>query len=212
MNYLFFLKCFLIGISAASAVGPIFVLTFNNGALHGFGKGFLTALGAALGDGFLLLLGLMGVLNLLGKSHEYQMVIDLAGGGLLIIFGISMLVAKTIPQDHPPLSIDSFFLSIAQTFFSTILNPITLFFFMFASAQILAAEIGTMTIDMVLAGCAATGLGSLLILSLVAYAASKIGSSISLKNLRMISVFTGLIVLCIGLYFCFDAVQMIVKA
>lgn len=211
MNYLFLFKCFLVGVSAASAVGPIFVLTFNNGALHGFAKGFLTALGAALGDGFLLFLGLMGVLNLLGQSHQYQAIIDLAGGLLLIIFGISMLFTKAVPQDKPPISVDSFFLAIAQTFFSTVLNPITLFFFMFVSAQMLNAQTTGMTTSRLLAGSAMTSFGSLTILSLVAYAANRIGGSISLYNLRLISMITGSIVLCIGGYFCFDAVQMVLK-
>lgn len=211
MNYLFLFKCFLVGVSAASAVGPIFVLTFNNGALHGFAKGFFTALGAALGDGFLLFLGLMGVLNLLGQSHQYQLIIDLAGGLLLLVFGISMIFAKAVPQDRPALSVDSFFLSIAQTLFSTVLNPITLFFFMFVSAQMLSSHAGGMTTSDVLMGSAMASAGSLVILSMIAYAASRIGGSISVYNLKIISMVTGSIVLCIGAYFCFDAVQMVMK-
>ena len=211
MNYLFLLKCFLVGVSAASAVGPIFVLTFNNGALHGFRKGFFTAIGAALGDGFLLFLGLIGVLNFLEQSHKYQAVIDLAGGLLLIIFGLSMLFARALPQDRPPLSVDSFFRSIAQTFFSTILNPITLFFFMFVSAQMLAGHAENMTTPDLLTASVIASAGSLLILSMVAYAASKIGGAISVRNLRLISIVTGSVILCIGAYFCFDATQMVFR-
>ena len=45
-----FFKCYAIGIMAASGIGPIFVLTFNRGAIHGFLRGFATAMGAAVAD------------------------------------------------------------------------------------------------------------------------------------------------------------------
>src|SRR3989304_4195621 len=135
MNYYFFFKCFLIGLSAASAMGPVFVLTFNSSAARGFLKGFFTALGAALGDGFLLFLGLIGVLNVLEESHRYQVTIDFAGGLLLVLFGLTMFFAKHI--ERPKLSADRALLSIVKTFLSTVLNPLTLFFFLFISTQIL---------------------------------------------------------------------------
>ncbi len=70
MKTLFLLKCFALGVSAASGVGPIFVLTFNRGALKGLGRGLATALGSALGDALLFLLGLLGLLSILGGSKN----------------------------------------------------------------------------------------------------------------------------------------------
>ena len=51
MNLILYRNCFLVGLMSAAAIGPIFVLVFNRGALYGFRKGFITALGAAIGDG-----------------------------------------------------------------------------------------------------------------------------------------------------------------
>ncbi len=208
MNDLFLLKCFLIGISAASALGPIFVLTFNNSALHGFFKGFFNALGAALGDGCLLFLGLIGVLSVLEESHKYQVGIDFAGGLLLLAFGLSMFFAKITVR--PLFSADTAILSIGKTFLFTILNPLTLFFFMFISTQIL--EIGEeLSISQILTGCWMTLLGSLTILSTVAFIGSTIGNAISQKNLRHIAHVTGTIILGIGAYFFFDAIRVLIR-
>jgi hypothetical protein len=52
-------------------------------------------------------------------------------------------------------------------------------------------------------------LGSLTILTLVAYIASRLGNAISTKNLRIISFVTGSIVIGIGGYFFFDALRVL---
>lgn len=53
MGVVFLLKAFFTGFCAASAVGPVFIMTFNRSALHGMHLGIATALGAAVTDGFL---------------------------------------------------------------------------------------------------------------------------------------------------------------
>jgi len=208
MNTWFLVKCFLIGLSAASAVGPIFVLTFNNGALRGFVKGFFTGLGAAIGDGFLLLLGLIGILNFFENSQRYQIIIDCAGGLLLLIFGLSMFFSHKKIDVKPILVTPNLSLTALKTFLATILNPITLFFFMFISSQLLETGPQPSTSKLIL-GSLTASLGSLTVLTTVAFIASRLGSAISTKNLRIISYVTGSIVIGIGGYFFFDAVRVL---
>jgi threonine/homoserine/homoserine lactone efflux protein len=212
MNFLFLLKCFVVGVSAASALGPVFVLTFNRGALKGFLRGFFTALGAALGDGFLFFLGLVGILSVLEASNKHQLAIDFAGGLLLLIIGISMFFAKKKLPSDPITRADSLLLMITKTFLSTVLNPLAIFFFMFISSQILSVGNGlALTRANLVIASAMTGLGSLLVLSLVAYIASRLGNAISPENLRILSIITGCIILCIGTYFFFDAARVLIR-
>jgi threonine/homoserine/homoserine lactone efflux protein len=211
MKYLFLLQCFLIGISAASAVGPIFVLVFNTSALRGFIKGFFKALGAAIGDGTLFLLGMLGILSFLEQSRRYHVGIDLAGGFLLLIFGISILLPhKEEYPSQPSLTADSFILAMAKTFFYTVLNPITIFFFMFISTQ-MTPNHGVPSLGRILMGSAMVTCGSLSVLTAVTYIASQLGKTISMHNLRKISIINGIILLAIGGYFFIDAIKVIVS-
>ncbi len=207
MNNFFWFKCFIVGVSAASAVGPIFVLTFNNGALKGFKKGFFTALGAALGDGSLLLLGLAGILSILEESLRYQVIIDFLGGFLLVIFGISMLVRHV--RTEPSVAPGPVLITMGKTFLSTVLNPLTIFFFIFISTQLLTEKEALLSKGQVVMGGLLTMLGSLSVLSLVAYIASHLGRAINPRHLRYVSIVTGCIILGIGGYFFFDAVKVI---
>ncbi len=211
MNYLYLGKCFLVGVSAASAIGPIFVLTFNNAALHGFFRGFCTALGAALGDGFLLFLGLLGALNVLETSTKYQIIIDFAGGILLVLFGISMLFAHRDVDTQAAISLDSTISSIVKAFVSTTINPLALFFFMFISTQILSTQKTVLSLTEIATGSGMAALGSLTVFTLVAYLARVVGNAISSRNLRILSITTGTIVIIIGGYFCIDGVQELIK-
>jgi threonine/homoserine/homoserine lactone efflux protein len=210
MQYTYLLKCFLIGASAASAVGPIFVLTFNKSALRGFLKGFFTACGAALGDGFLFVLGMFGVLSILEESRRYQVGIDLAGGILLFAFGISMIFSHKHYTTQPLGTGDSPTITVIKTFISTALNPLTIIFFMFLSAEM--TPLHTIpTMGYIFAGGSMIALGSLSVLTIVAYIASSIGKAISFKNLRIVSIVTGCIMLGIGSYFFIDAIRVIAR-
>ncbi len=211
MDGMFLLKCFVIGVSAASALGPVFVLTFNNGALRGFLKGFFTALGAALGDGLLMFLGFMGTLSVLHESHKYQVAIDFVGGFLMFGFGIVVLLTPRTLAANPSPAIDSPFFMVIKTFLSTVFNPLALLFFMFISAQFFASGIKQFTLSQILTGASLTGLGSLSVLALVAYIASRIGNAVSFHRLRWISVATGVSILCVGAYFFFDAIKVLYR-
>jgi threonine/homoserine/homoserine lactone efflux protein len=210
MKYLFLLQCFLIGISAASAVGPIFVLVFNTSALRGFTKGFFKALGAAIGDGTLFLLGMLGVLSILEQSRRYHVGIDLTGGLLLLIFGISILLPHKEYPTQPPLTADNLLLAMAKTFFYTVLNPITIFFFMFISAQMTPVH-GIPSLGRIIIGSTMVTVGSLCILTMVAYIASQLGKTIGMRHLRKISIVNGIILLAIGGYFFIDAIKVILS-
>lgn len=211
MNYWFLATCFFVGVSASSTMGPIFVMTFNNSALKGFWKGFFTALGAALGDGVLILLGLLGMLTILQKSPTYHVAIDLVGGSLLLVFGITLLVRQRHDPEMAPLTANSLLISTTKAFLSTVLNPLTILFFMFAGAQLVPAGKHTLNTFELLMGSALTTLGSLAILAIVAYIASSVGKVMNEDKLKLISTVTACVILTVGSYFFFDAAKVIIQ-
>ena len=91
MDLIILTRCFFVGVLASSSLGPMFVLTFNRGALYGFSRGFATGVGASLADGFYFFLGLMGVLTVLEESRHFMFWLDTVGGILLIILGFYSL-------------------------------------------------------------------------------------------------------------------------
>jgi threonine/homoserine/homoserine lactone efflux protein len=213
MNYWFLAACFFVGVSASSTMGPIFIMTFNNSAVKGFLKGFFTALGAALGDGLLIFLGLVGTLAVLQKSATYQVLIDLVGGSLLLLYGLKLLFYQNPGQQnsHATNSANSLILSATKSFLSTVINPLTILFFMFAGAQVLPnGKQALSTTDLVL-GSLVTILGSLMILTVVAYIASSIGKVMKPEKLKLVGTVTACIMLTVGSYFFFDALKVIVQ-
>ncbi|MBM3893815.1 hypothetical protein FJ365_05455 [Candidatus Dependentiae bacterium] len=213
MNYWFLAACFFVGVSASSTMGPIFIMTFNNSAVKGFLKGFFTALGAALGDGLLIFLGLVGTLAVLQKSATYQVLIDLVGGSLLLLYGLKLLFYQNPgPHNHlTPNSANSLILSATKSFLSTVINPLTILFFMFAGAQVLATGKQALSTFDLIAGSIVTILGSLMILTIVAYIASSIGKVMKPEKLKLVGTVTACIMLTVGSYFFFDALKVIIQ-
>jgi threonine/homoserine/homoserine lactone efflux protein len=202
MDYMILVKSFFVGLLASSSLGPIFVLTFNRGAIYGFSRGFATAVGACIADGFYFFLGLMGVLTVLEESHKFMFLLDTLGGVLLIILGI-----YSIKKSKQSMKIScvgeslSIGLTMAKSFILTILNPLVVFFFMFIGVQILPEGVQTLKLRSVLSCSMMVMIGSLSVLSCVALFSSFVGSCISEKKLKIISFVTGLLFLGIGTYF-----------
>ncbi|NDD53738.1 hypothetical protein EBZ39_07645 [bacterium] len=211
MNGWFLATCFFVGVSASSTMGPIFVMTFNNSAMRGFLKGFCTALGAALGDGLLIFLGLVGMLAILQKSSTYQVGIDLVGGTLLVLYGISLIMRQKNDAPEVALTANSLLISATKAFLSTVLNPLTILFFMFAGAQLLPAGKKLLTTADLLLGSGLTILGSLTVLSIVAYIASSVGKVMNTDKLKLINTITACVILTVGSYFFFDAIKVVIQ-
>jgi len=205
MDAWFLLKCFLVGISVASAVGPIFVLTFNRGALHGFLKGFFTALGAAVGDGLLFFLGLFGVLNFLENAQKSILLLDLIGGIIILILGIRMIRSRKNYLQASPLRPAKHAVTMTKAFILTVINPLTIFFFMFISVKIIPDGFQALPLNLIASGSAMVFAGSLSMLSCVALIASLVRHALSPQRLALITYVTGIIFITISLYFFYES-------
>ncbi len=212
MNIVFLLKSYLLGLSAASGVGPIFVLTSHRGALQGFLRGFFTAVGAAVGDGALFFMGLLGLLSILEGSPRAIFFMHLIGGVLLIGFGISTLRRSPKFVKEKVASHDNLFLTAMKSFILTMLNPLAVFFFIFGSVHILPPGQSTLPLNQIISATIAVGCGSLSALTIVAFLASRFGSAMSYQRLSKISMITGILFIGLGFYFLTDLGVMMYHA
>ncbi len=207
MNFLFLIKCFLIGVTASSAVGPVFVLTFNRGAQHGFFKGFATAIGSALVDGIFFTLGLLGALKLIEGSKQAILLMDCIGGVTLILLGLHTIkkrIKKEKESNQASSTNISLIRTMAKSFLITFINPFVVLFFMFASVQVLPEGISRLSLSSVLIGSLFVTCGSCTILSIIALIASFVGRAISTRKLNTIAHATGIIFVGAGAYFLID--------
>jgi len=200
MDFWFLFKCFVIGIFAASGLGPIFVLTFNRAAMGGFVKGFLTAFGAASADSLFFLFGLVGILTLIGDSITLILTLDFLGGTLLIFFGFRALKKVRQFSTENYLKKRNPLLIMLKGFFLTAVNPLVLLFFMVISIQVMPNGISDLTVNQMVISCFMVLLGSLTVLTGVALIGTFLGSCISSDRLKLFSILTGVVFIASGIY------------
>jgi threonine/homoserine/homoserine lactone efflux protein len=211
MNLILYRNCFLVGLSAAAAIGPIFVLVFNRGALYGFRKGFVTAIGAAIGDGLLFCLSFIGLLSFLETSRKIVIAMDFVVSILLIFVGIKMLTRQQSYESNALECKEPTLVTITKSFVLTVINPLTIFFFMFISVKVIPENIVAVSrIDSLIAS-AMISLGSLTTFSTIALFARNLRRTIGQKQLHLATYATAIAFVVIGIYFSFDLVKQIAK-
>ena len=114
-----------IGILMAAPVGPVNVLVIQRALSRGFWGGLAAGLGAVAGDGLLAAVAAFSVTAISDVITAHQRDIQVAGGALLIAFGVGLLFTK--PQLTVPLGqkskLGAHTSIIPQTFFLTVTNP-----------------------------------------------------------------------------------------
>ncbi len=212
MGVIFLMKAFFTGFCAASALGPVFIMTFNRAALHGFYLGVATALGAAITDGLIFFLVMSGLLGniILGPS----MLVSLDLVGACVLFGLSWHYWKTVQDFYERVSVDRFselFGMVVKTFFMTMINPSALLFFVFVSMKLFSVELAGMTMWLAGMGGLAVMGGTFSSLSLVSCFASFVGARLSPERLKKISQTTAVFLVLVGFLLVFDAFSLVFK-
>jgi threonine/homoserine/homoserine lactone efflux protein len=191
------------GLIAAVPVGPVNIICIRRTFAFGPLNGFVSGLGAALGDGVFAAVTGLGLTWIAHLIESYSALIELVGGMAMVFFGI-----KTFLDSHEPeLASDtdsdkagaSLFRSIISTFALTITNPATLLFFtgMFAGLGSLAGGAGSYTdATFVVGGVVLGSAGWWLILTTVI---GLFHARIDAKRVVLINRFSGLLVSVFGL-------------
>lgn len=205
MNFLLLLfKCYIVGIISTLGVGPIFILIFRRSAVYGFWRGFVSSIGAALADGFLFFLGLMGILPLLAGSKYLLIALDLIGGIFLIGLGIHSFVKKINPRALG-VSLEKRLIRLPlKPFFMTVINPMMIAFFAFWGTQVLPEGRLFLSLKSIMAGSLMVTVGTFTGLTVVSLIASIVGLSFAERTLGRLVHLTGIPFIIIGGYFLYD--------
>ncbi len=136
MNYIFLiLSGVVIGLIVALPIGPVNLICIRRTLALGPVNGFISGLGAACGDGIFAVITAFGFTAAAQLINGLSETLELAGGTLLVIFGVSTyfsdpLHGRSVEQvASRQVAAASRLRAFASTFALTITNPATLFGF-----------------------------------------------------------------------------------
>ena len=162
------------GLVAAVPVGPVNIICIRRTFAFGPLNGFLSGLGAALGDGVFAAVTGLGLTWIAQLIQGYAALIELGSGMAMVFFGVKIFLDSHEPQLEDARENDkagaSLVGAIASTFALTITNPATLIAFtaMFGGLGGLAGGPGTIAdAGLVVAGVVGGSAGWWLVLTTV---------------------------------------------
>ncbi|QNM05313.1 LysE family translocator [Qiania dongpingensis] len=91
----YFLRGILIGLLFGIPVGAVGAMTLQRTWSFGFRAGLLTGLGSSVADCLYAIVGAFGLTLISDFLLQHQTIINLLGGGLILIMGIRLIVKKT---------------------------------------------------------------------------------------------------------------------
>jgi threonine/homoserine/homoserine lactone efflux protein len=192
----------VMGLIAAVPIGPVNLICIRRSFAFGPLNGFVSGLGAALGDGLFAAIMGFGLTWIAQMIEGYATIIELTGGALMVWMGYRTFISPPVPRcldsgnDGERTNLGRAMLS---TFALTVTNPVTLLSFgvMFAGLGGLAGGAGSFhDAGFVVAGVVAGSTGWWLALTTV------IGifhTRIDEKAMRIINRACGALVMACGL-------------
>ncbi len=197
MNFEFFIRGLLIGLSIAMVVGPMSVLVIRRTLAEGRLAGLISGLGVAAGDTIYGALGGFGLTFITGFLIDGQFWLRLVGGSFLVYLGLKTLVsrpaenaARAAGKDLP-----GYFISMLLL---TLTNPLTIISFagIMAGLGIGSASGNYLSAAILVAGVMLGSAGWWLILT---SGVSLFRNKITPGGMAWINLFSGLIILGFGL-------------
>lgn len=128
---LFIIKGILIGLLFGMPAGAVGAMTVQRTLKYGLKAGLLTGLGSSVADCLYACVGAFGLTLISDFLFQYQSIINLAGGGLILGMGIRMLQMKNDKTKNIPDSTGRIRM-FASSFAVGITNPAAILTFLFA--------------------------------------------------------------------------------
>ena len=154
-------KGVIIGLIAAVPIGPVNLIVMQRTLSHGRVNGFVTGLGAMLGDGLFAIVAGFGISAVSSFVMSWSWWIQLVGACLLFAMGLHTFFST--PRLEPQVEGASKWpRSLASTFALTVTNPMTMLWFaaIFASVASIVAEVGSMAGPLTIVGGVMAGSGA----------------------------------------------------
>jgi len=138
----------VMGLIAAVPIGPVNLSCIRRTFAFGPLNGFVSGLGAALGDGIFAAITGFGLTWIAQLIEGYATIIELIGGAMMVWMGYRTFISPPVPrcvEEKPDSGGTNLMRAIISTFALTVTNPVTLLSFgvMFASLGGLAGGAGS---------------------------------------------------------------------
>ena len=191
----------IMGLIAAVPIGPVNLICIRRTFAFGPVNGFVSGLGAALGDGIFAAIMGFGLTWIAQLIEGYATIIELIGGALMVWMGWKTFASPPVPRcvDDGDKGTSSLLRAMASTFALTITNPVTLLSFgvMFAGLGGLAGGAGSFNdASFVVAGVVGGSAGWWLVLTTVI---GLFHARIDEKAMRLINRACGVLVVGCGM-------------
>lgn len=130
------------GFIGAAPIGAVNIICIRRTLHYGPLNGFLSGLGAALGDGFFAVLVAFGLSGLAALIHENRVFLELVGAAILIGYAVFALLTtppiQKIAEKGEKVEEQTTGLvsAVVSTFGLTVINPATLIFFTAVGATV----------------------------------------------------------------------------
>ena len=179
--------------------GPAFFALIQTALHRGFWAGVLLAFGIFLNDFVIVLLGLVGSVNVISGSENYQLM-GIIGGGLLIIFGIVTFLRKrkTEKEKSNGNGNPHAFIYIGKGFLLNLLNPfVWIFWFTVIVSATASYKADTYLLSLFFGGT----LGVVLVTDITkVFMAAKLKSLLTEKFLDLVNKIAGISLAVFGLF------------
>jgi threonine/homoserine/homoserine lactone efflux protein len=123
-----------IGLIVAAPIGPVNLICIRRTLAFGPLNGFISGLGAAMGDGVFAIVTAFGLTAIAQMIEGFSVALQLAGGTMLLIFGWRTYMTEPTPREREKSRVSegdatSLARAMISTFALTVTNPATLFGF-----------------------------------------------------------------------------------
>lgn len=204
---IFFSYVFL-GLSLAAPIGPVNAAQMDKGIKHGFLNAWILGLGSVSADILYMLAVFLGLAQFI-QMPIVKAFLWIFGFFVLIYSGVEgLLSARTIihSQQREKESLGKSFLT---GFLMSISNPLTILFWLGIYGSVLAKTAANYDVEQLLFYSSAIILGLLIWDITMAFVASGARKLLTTKVLTMITILSSLSLIGFGLYFGFEAYQLL---
>jgi threonine/homoserine/homoserine lactone efflux protein len=196
MELSLFFKGLLIGASVSAPVGPIGLLCINRSLTEGRVRGFVSGLGAATADMLFCIIAGFGFTFVSRFMDEQALLIRLVGAFCLIFIGLRIFLARPEEKSCAVSGGDLAHIYVS-TLFLTLINPITVLFFvaLFSSLGLSFAQHAHLSLALLTAG---VFVGAVAWWFLLTGAVSRLHRRLSQEAMRWVNRVSGTIIMVLG--------------
>lgn len=198
------LSFFVLGLSLAAPIGPINAAQLDKGIKQGFLHAWVVGIGALIADVILMALIYFGVIHFL-TTPFMKTFLWLFGCFILLYTGIESLISAGKINENASRSEDTLMRSFFSGFAMSISSPLTILFWVGIYGSVLAETIASYEKEYVLLYTCTMFSGIIAWDFAMAGLASTFRRYLTARKLSLISVISGLSLICFGLHFGYKA-------